>query len=320
MKKEMTWTWPISSYIFLGGLGGGIAIVSAVADIFWGLGGIFAMGPFIAAVIIALASGLLVFELGRPLRFWRVMVTKKLSEMTFGAWMLTLLMIAGLVYSSCWLTLLPWYGLAGLRHAFAWICLILGIGVALYTGVFLGTMKSRPFWNGPALPVLFLILSLSTGLAAQILIVSIWPWGGSTSQAADITPLLGVANIGFFVIEGIILFVYVFMMRASVTVRASGPAASWLSGSRALIFWVGAVIAGILVPILLYGLRVPATVITAALFVLAGGAILRFLVVYTQDRIMLPGEEEFRYWLPKGDEKFLSSWKERQETAQIKRR
>ncbi len=202
MKKEMTWTWPISSYIFLGGLGGGIAIVSAVADIFWGLGGIFAMGPFIAAVIIALASGLLVFELGRPLRFWRVMVTKKLSEMTFGAWMLTLLMIAGLVYSSCWLTLLPWYGLAGLRHAFAWICLILGIGVALYTGVFLGTMKSRPFWNGPALPVLFLILSLSTGLAAQILIVSIWPWGGSTSQAADITPLLGVANIGFLVTRG----------------------------------------------------------------------------------------------------------------------
>jgi formate-dependent nitrite reductase membrane component NrfD len=172
-------------------------------------------------------------------------------------------------------------------------------------------MKSRPFWNGPALPVLFLILSLSTGLAAQILIVNIWPWGGNTSQAADITPLLGAANLGFLVLEGIILFVYVFMMRTSVTVRASGPAASWLNGSRALIFWIGVVIAGILLPILLYSLQVPATVITAALFVLAGGAILRFLVVYTEDRIMLPGEEEFLAWLPEGDEAFLRAWEER---------
>jgi formate-dependent nitrite reductase membrane component NrfD len=310
MKEEMTWTWPISSYIFLGGLGAGIAIVSAVADIFFGIGAIFAMGPFIAAVIIILASGLLVFDLGRPLRFWRVMVTKKLSEMTFGAWMLTLLMVAGLVYSSCWLTLLPWHGLEGLRQAFAWICLILGIGVALYTGIFLGTMKSRPFWNGPALPALFLLLSLSNGLAAQILIVNIWPWGGNTSQIADITPFLAAVNIGFLVLEGIILLVYVFIMRTSVTIRASNAAASWLNGNKALIFWVGAVAAGILVPILLYSLRVPATVIAAASFVLAGGAILRFLVVYTQDRIMLPGEEEFRYWLPKGDERFLSSWKD----------
>ena len=80
MKKEHTWAWPIASYLFLGGLGGGMAIVSAVADLFFGMGGIFAMGPFVAAVIIGLGSGLLVFELGRPLRFWRVVVTEKAIE------------------------------------------------------------------------------------------------------------------------------------------------------------------------------------------------------------------------------------------------
>jgi formate-dependent nitrite reductase membrane component NrfD len=308
MKKKLTWSWPVASYLFLGGLGGGIVIISAVADLFLDMGSIFAMGPFIAAVLIGLGSMLLVFELGNPSRFWRVIATRKVAEMTVGAWMLTLLMVAGLVYSSCWLMLLPWYDLEGLRQAFAWICLILGIGVALYTGVFLGTLKSRPFWNGPALPVLFLILSLSTGIAAQILIVSIWPWGGNTIQAADITPLLRAASIGFLVLEGIILLVYVFMMRTSVNVRASVPAASWLNGNRALIFWIGAVIAGILLPILLYSLQITVTAIAAALLVLAGGAILRFLVVYTEDRIMLPGEEEFRYWLPNGDEAFLRAW------------
>ena len=104
--------------------------------------------------------------------------------------------------------------------------------------------------------------------------------------------------------------VYIFMMRTSVNMRTSIPAASWLNGSKALIFWIGVVIGGILLPILLYNSQVRIAVIIAALFVLTGGVILRFLVVYTQDRIMFPGEEEFRLWLPKGDEKFLSSWKE----------
>jgi len=310
MKKELTWSWPIASYLFLGGLGGGIAIISAVADLFLDVGSVFAMGPFIAAVLIGLGTMLLVFELGKPFRFWRVVVTKKVAEMTVGAWMLTLLMVSGLIYGSFWLELLPWYGTEIPRQVFAWICLILGIGVSLYTGVFLGTMKSRPFWNGPTLPVLFLITSLSTGIAALLLTTNFWPWGGNTSQVADAMPTLGAASIVLLVFELIVLLLYVIIMRTSVAVYASQQAASWLNGGRVLPFWGGVVLAGIILPIVLYSLQTTGAAIAAALLVLAGGAILRFLVVYTEKRIMLPGEEEFLYWLPDGNEKFLSAWKD----------
>lgn len=310
MKKELTWSWPIASYLFLGGLGGGIAIISAIADIFLDVGGIFAMGPLIAAVLIALGSGLLVFELGVPFRFWRVIITKKIAEMTVGAWMLSLLMVSGLIYSSFWLDFLPWYGMEVPRLIFAWICLILGVGVSLYTGVFLGTMKSRPFWNGPTLPVIFLILSLSTGTAAQVLIINFWRFSGTAGQIGEIISILAAANIGLLIFELIVLLLYVIMMRTSVAVYTSRQAASWLNGSKAIPFWGGVVLAGIILPIILYSLQAAAAAIAAAFLVLVGGVVLRFLVVYTEDRLMLPGEEEFLYWLPNGDEKFISEWED----------
>ena len=36
MKTERAWGWPIALDLFLAGLGGGIMIVSAVADLFFG--------------------------------------------------------------------------------------------------------------------------------------------------------------------------------------------------------------------------------------------------------------------------------------------
>lgn len=310
MKKEMTWSWPIASYLFLGGLGGGIAIISAVADLFLGMGEVFLLGPCIAAVLIGIGSMLLVFELGKPSRFWRVIITRKIAEMTVGAWMLSLLLIFSLIYGSFWFELMPWYGIETPRLVFGWFCLILGIGVSLYTGIFLGTMKSRPFWNSPALPILFLIISLSTGVAAQILIISTWSMTGVSKQVVEATNILNITNIALLVFELIILLVYVLMMKTSATVHSSRLAASWLSGSKSLLFWIGIVTMGVILPIVLYSLQIAAATIAAALFVLLGGIILRFLVVYTEDRTMLPGEDEFLYWLPNGDEKFISEWED----------
>ena len=72
MKKERTWGWPIAGYLFLGGLGGGMMVLSTMADLFFDMGDIFAVGNFIAAILVALGSGMLILELGRPTQFWRV--------------------------------------------------------------------------------------------------------------------------------------------------------------------------------------------------------------------------------------------------------
>ena len=309
MKIERSWGWPIASYLFLGGLGSGIMVVSTLSDLFLGIGGIFAIGNFVAAILVGLGSGLLVFDLGRPLYFWRVF-SKENAILTVGAWMLSLFIVIGIIYGSFWLPFLPWYGMEGLRVALAWVCLLIGLGVLIYTGVFLGTMKARPFWNGPTLPVLFLVSGLSTGIATQALLVRFWPLGISSSAVAVVESFLRASDIVLLVLEVVVLMLYVLTMRLSTTVFAARAAATWLNGNKMLPFWGGIVVLGLVLPLVLYVMGNIITLILAPLTVLVGGLILRFLVVYTDDRTLLPGEEKFYAGLPNDDEAFLHAWKE----------
>lgn len=306
MKTERTWGWPIALDLFLGGLGGGIVIVSTVADLFFDGGHIFAPGNLAATVLLALGSSLLIFELGRPLQFWRVFSREK-AIMTVGAWMLSLLIVLSFVYGTFQFSIFPWYGLGGLRLALAWLCLLLGTGVVIYTGILPGTMKARPFWNGPALPVLFLISGLSTGVAAQFLLVHTLL---SRNEATIAEGFLSTVNIILLILELVVLLIYVFIMRTSTTQPAARAAASWLNGSKKLAFWGGLVGIGLIVPLILYALGINIAWLLASIGVLIGGIILRFLIVYSGERTLLPGEAEFLAKLPSGDEEFLHAWEE----------
>lgn len=307
MERENVWGWPVAGYLFLGGLGGGMVIVSTVADLFFGQGRMFASGNFVAAVLVGLGSALLIFELGRPFQFWRVFSRQK-AIMTVGAWLLGLLMLCSVAYGSFWLSFLPWYGFDVLRLILAWVNLLLGAGVVAYTGVLLGSMKARPFWNSPALPVLFLVSGLSTGVAAQSLLAGLWPWDGIESDLVMVESFLRASDGSLLVLEVFVLMVYVLMMRTVAPECASRSAETWLTGHRMLPFWGGLVGLGLIGPLLLYALGQGAMLILAPLAVLIGGLILRFLVVYTDDRKTLPGEEQFFARLPHEDEPFLHAW------------
>ena len=301
MKTERNWGWPIAGYLFLGGLGGGAIIVSSVADLFLGRGDVFALGSFITAALIAVGSGLLVFELGRPLRFWRVFSRQK-AIMTVGAWMLSLLIVTGFLYFTFWPDFSPWRPAVGLRKALAVLNLVLGLGVCTYTGILLGSLNARRFWNTPALPVLFLVSGLSTGVALQSLLAGAWPYAGGQEAVEALHDTLRAVDLALIVMELVVIMVYVLMMRTTAGSAAARAAARWLNGAYVKWFWGGVIAAGLLLPLVLYALGVP---VLPALCVLAGGLILRFLVVYSDDRTFLPGEEKYLARLPRGDEAFL---------------
>ena len=71
------WGWMIVVYLFLGGLGAGCMVLSGAAH----LGrrgryqGIARAGAILAPILVGMGSGLLIFDLGNPLRFWRLFVT-----------------------------------------------------------------------------------------------------------------------------------------------------------------------------------------------------------------------------------------------------
>ena len=305
MKEPHDWGWPIAGYLFLGGLGGGMTMVSALADLAWRQGGVFALGSFVAAVCLGLGSGLLIFELGQPLRFWRVFSRQK-AVITIGAWTLGLTILTDVAYLSFYIPIFPWGHWAGLRLVLAALNLLLGVGVVTYTGVLLGGLRARPFWNTPALPVLFAVSGVSTGVAGQTLLVGAWPWSGSADLVAQRSASLHALDAALLVFEVLILGLYLGMMRLSAREEASRAANRWLVGAYASSFWGGVVALGLLAPLALYLWDEPLTGL-APIGVIAGGVFLRFLVVFSNDQPMLPGEEKFRSRLPHGDEAFLKT-------------
>ncbi len=306
MKTERTWGWPVALDLFFAGLGGGIMIVSTVADLFFGTGNLFLPASFAATVLLAIGANLLVFELGRPFQFLRVFSRQK-AIMTVGAYLLSLLIVVSFAYGTFRFSFLPWHAIEGLRQAVAVIGLLLGLSVVIYTGVLPASMKARPFWHGPALPVLFMVSAISNGTAVQYLLVHALSSGGNAAAAEG---LLSDANIVLLVVGLIVLFIYVLTMRASAAPPAAHSANAWLKGRRKLAFWVGLVGIGLIVPLVLYAVGMNITGILASAGVLIGGIVLRFLIVYSGDRTLLPGEAEFLAKLPRGDEAFLRAWEE----------
>ncbi|MDR0515385.1 MAG: polysulfide reductase NrfD [Coriobacteriaceae bacterium] len=317
------WTWPIAIYLFLGGLGGGILSFALVFDILVpGSGEIFAMPVFIALVCLGLGCFFLVFELGQPTVFLRVFLTAT-AIIKWGAILLSVALIFGFVY---WVSCLPWdfvaflIPLRGICLALAGIC---GALVMVYTGVLLASLKAHAFWSTPALPVLFTVSALSTGSALCALALGMWPFDPATFNNAAglivslhekelIYEALHLIDMVLIGVELLVLLMYVLLLRGSGNAVARAVATRWVSGKVAPAFWGGMVIAGLLLPLALYSGGGEAAAAVAPVLVLAGGCLLRFLVVFADDRRKVPGEDRFYRRLPHHDAEFLTAWKNKE--------
>ena len=189
------WIWPIALYLFLGGLGGGMMATAAVVGLLIApsalTSGALVWGVFIAFLILGIGTGLLVFELGQPWIFYRAFVTRT-SVIKWGAVFLSISMIAGVLFifwELSWFTFLPFIPYEGCAQVLLGIAGIFGLCVTIYTGVLLSSMKSRPFWNTPVLPVLFMVSGCSTGAALLSMCIGVWPFPAEWLQVNLSTPL-----------------------------------------------------------------------------------------------------------------------------------
>jgi polysulfide reductase chain C len=348
------WIWPIACYLFLGGLGGGMIclaglfdlIANANVDLLMGTQGaisvhygiplpganaVIAGGILAAIVFLGIGTFLLVFELGQPAVFLRTFLSGT-AIIKYGACVLVLAMGFGFVY---FLFYLPpewniiWYQWTWIRDICAWGMTISGLCVMVYTGVFLASMKSKAFWNTPALPVLFTVSALSTASAALAACVPLqemfvkfagfWQSGGEALASSlgtvptelvmqSYVHLLHTIDTVLVLVEIVVLLVYVLMLRGASNLTAKAVAEKWLRGSFAPLFWGGMIVVGTGLPFLFYQAGGIVAEVVAPVFVLAGGLLLRFMIVFSDERRPIPGEK--RYWtrLPKGNEKFLEGY------------
>ena len=342
------WEWMIATYLFLGGLGGGTLAMTAILAFFVypeasvSVQLACAWPCFIALVAIAIGLVLLVLDLGQPLVFYRAFV-KSTSVIAWGARVLTVAFVFGAIW---WLSFIPWDWFAPVANflaIFRDFCLALagigGICVVLYTGIFLSSLKAHSFWATPALPVLFTISALSTTCALIAISIGWWPMdinyqvinesnlsmfyqyaalGDMTAATLynnyvvieAIKHLLHIVDVILVVCEIVVLLVMVLSFLGAGNETQNKAAHRWVDGSWKYFFWVGMIGIGLVIPECLY-IGLPGTMgseVIAPIMVLIGGCLLRFLIVYSDDRQPLPGEKIYYGRLVGDDAEFLHKW------------
>lgn len=302
--RDRVWSWPIASYLFLGGLGGSLAIITAISDLVFHVGNLFVASIVGSVVALGLGCLFLVFELGRPLQAWRAFSTQH-AVLTFGTWSLTFLLISDVILFSFWSGWFPWSGAEAGRLVFTVLVLVLGCCVLVYTGIELSSMRGRTFWNTPALPFMFVLSGILNGSGAAYLLIGVWPVDAFEQSMAvvretmrDICLLLAVAVL-------ICLLIYVVIMRTAQGDVAKQAAKRWLTGQYAVAFWGGLVICCLIVPIVLLAFDTPVGNFVAAFLLIVSGVLIRFLFLFSDDRRVVNGFGDYVKRLPTGDETFL---------------
>jgi formate-dependent nitrite reductase membrane component NrfD len=288
------WHWLVIFYFFFGGIAGGSY---ALASLIYLCGSpedrpLGRIGYFISFPAVVLCGPLLMVDLTRPERFWHMVIQserylpmfKWWSPMSVGSWALMLFGVFSFLSFLAALAedgRLPIRALAALHQGafgkvFVTVGAVLAFFLASYTGVLL-SVTNRPIWaDTTLLGLVFLLSGVSTAAALMILLA-----GRRPAVPARALQALYRFDDWVMLLELVAL--------AAVVVSLGAVATAWMN-VWGLLLLVGVVLAGILLPILLHHrhllgrLSIP----VASLLVLAGGLILRAVVVLSSEAIHPP--------------------------------
>jgi formate-dependent nitrite reductase membrane component NrfD len=265
--KTIEWQYLIVSYLFLGGLSAGLYFVSSLVELFRRADNsaereIARYGALLAPWPVMLGSALLVFDLGNWYRFYKLFLHFHWeSPMSIGSWLLTVFIGVSLLAAYGWTTMeqrnafFSWLprclqflvvlnrDVSGWRRPLSLAGLPLSVGVAIYTGVLLGAVQSRPFWNTNLVAQLFLFSALSSGCALLLVFLASYKRECEMAQFRA----LYLLDIGFLTLEFFIVVPYLLHGELSVlAVRESLKLI--LGGPFTIPFWVFFLGLGLVVP------------------------------------------------------------------------
>jgi sulfite dehydrogenase (quinone) subunit SoeC len=250
---------------YTGGLGGGLYLVSLFFNSFWGM--------LIGWAIVAFIKGGTHFVfLGKPQRFWRIMMHPQTSWLARG--FLFVVSFAALGFIQLVISW-QWPG-SPAEIVFKALAGIMAFCVAIYTGFVLKAVKGVPFWNSWLLPVLFIMCGVLGGFGLSVAIALA---GGDIvlTQAETGSRILLSVNI---------LLIVVYLLLASKR-EAVGKQTVFeqIRGQNAPVFWIGIVILGLVIPVAVSILALASGEVNSILLItgvvceIIGGLSLRYVVL-----------------------------------------
>ena len=280
------WEWYIVWYFFLGGIAGGAYALGVLLRLVGdrqdeGAARLAFLVSFPALLICPI---LLTLDLGKPFRFWHMLIDartwmptlKYWSPMSLGAWVLaifgifaTLSFVEALVLDGRlrhpWAQRVAAALSGGFGRLFMIVGACLGLFIAGYTGVLLA-VSNQPVWSDTwALGALFLASGLSTAAAA----IAFFAWYRRDARSSS--DKLALADRYFLVMELVLLAVFFVTL---------GPVARQVMHGGWIALWV-LVLVGILVPLVMHRSAARSGMLPAlaCILVLIGSFALRAVVV-----------------------------------------
>jgi formate-dependent nitrite reductase membrane component NrfD len=250
---------------YAGGLGGGLYLVSVFFNSLWGM--------FISWLVIAvIKGGAHLIYLGKPQRFWRIITRPQSSWLARGFIFVILFVIFGAVQ----LMLSYWLPDTAGEITFKVLTGITALVVAVYTGFVLNTVKAVPFWNSSLLPLLFVLCGILGGFGVSVIIALN---GGNID--------LDIAESGsrWLLVANALLIVIYLWRAAGREATGKQSVMEQIRGSSAPIFWIGIVLMGIIIPLVIAFTGYAVTEMPSAVLVfgvaceVVGGLALRYCVL-----------------------------------------
>jgi len=211
-------------------LGAGMFFIASLFDNLTAM----SVGWFLCAV---LGWGLHLLYLGKPLRFWRMMISSgwKTSWISRGLFFVVFFLVLGLVHLVLLGQGIRSIGLIAAANAFAFLTVI-------YGGFAMNYVNGIPLWNTALLPILCVVSGLWGGAEVTMGIVA--GSGAASTVGPAIEEWIRILLVGF------ILLIPVYLLSVRYTSSAGQVSVrSIVSSKWAFLFWVVVVVAGMILPI-----------------------------------------------------------------------
>ncbi len=299
------WTWWLAIYLYFGGLGAATLAVTFLTDMY--------IHPHRKLVLWGAGSGVILLALGSLMLFSHllhhsavihvlnplILFKKPDAWIAWGTQFIIWMMAWGIIYAlphakevrllqrtPVIRDILKWglvRWLAGVvennRKVVGWLAVINGVGVAVYTGLLLQSFPGVALWANPGVPLLFTVSAFSTAMAFLLLLMYTLI---REKEDEIIRVLYERIDLVLIAAELVILAsLFFYLQRGSESAMRS-----WELLWTDLGWLIGFIGLGLAVPFFLelksvvsgWATRVP--IITASVFVLTGGYLLRHYFMY----------------------------------------
>lgn len=295
----------IAWYLFLAGAGGGAFLIGSFVDLTlrfrdssWlrRVSAVTDAGLLAGPVLVALSAVFLTLDLGVPDQAFRLFLAPTGSLISVGAWSLALFCLAAFgAFALGFADGGP--AVQVVETALSIAGALLALFVVVYAGVFLSLYPAVPFLHTPLVPLLFVASALATGMAALIVIGFFRAVRDGVAEGLDSMLKLDMALVA---VEALVIVAFVVLSLVGDQTAAQS-ASELLSGRSSMLFWLGVVMAGLVVPLSVDAvcLRFPRSTLLAvgAASTLVGGACLRFALLMAAERFSLVDMSALVFWL-----------------------